>query len=232
MAKGQSGTIEYKEVTTDKPSWKPPAKEITAVMEPEKGEEEFVPRTIPYEPLVGMEPEPKKSVVIDIETTGVMPFDSRIICIAAASLMAPENIVVFYDKDEKKMLEKFINWFNGNGFNQIIGYNVAFDYRFLFAKAMRHRIKAPTFSEAGLYDLMNVMKQVKREFVFNFNKPGTLGEWVKYLFDREKLMTYEEILTAYEAGQIEPIINHCKNDVDLVLLLYTLDQYVRGEISG
>ena len=261
MAEQMKASIKAEKIRTDEPAFKPSRtyeeavgmtkeqiteevekageKRIEFVLKPKRGEEDFYPelaRMFEIERALAMvktlPPTAPKRVVIDIETTGPFPWDSRIICIVAVAIDRPDQYVVFQNEDEETMIKEFINWFESEGFNEIIGFNISFDYRFIWSRLLRYRIPSASFVNARLYDLMQSMKQVKHEFVFTMNKPGTLEQWVEYLFGERKVMTYEEILKAWKERRIGDIIAHCKHDVELELMLWVLIKFVEGEIRA
>ena len=79
-----------------------------------------------------------------------------------------------------------------------------------------------------LYDIANILKQVKAEFVYNMNKQGSLNDWSKFLFGLEKTMTISEVFDAYKKKQIDRIIEYNRNDVLLETLIYSAIVYVKG----
>jgi len=233
MADQPTGTIKKTAVETTEEPFIPGTQIISAVLQPVPEEDPYYPPEAPFDPLPPftlfpseIEKVPTKSVIIDIETTGSNPWDSRITVIGALDINRPGDPQFFYGKDEKVIVEKFMKWFDENGFNEIIGYNVSFDHRFIFSRMLRYMIPSGAFSWANLYDLMSVMKQVQMAFVYGFNKPGSLGEWGKYLFNLDKTLTFEEILKAWEDGRINDIIEHNARDLELTYLLWVDVQYV------
>lgn len=216
--------VELKPIEEVKPE-APPVKKIEVELVPEK----FLPPEKPYyEPSAPPIPA-DRPVVIDIETTGANPWDSRIICISVKDLTLPDSeIKTFYDEDEEKMVRDFIEWYEQNAFNEVIGFLVAFDFRFIFAKCLRYIIPAPNFFNSRLYDIANILKQVKGEFVYNMNKQGSLNDWSKFLFGLEKTMTISEVFDAYKKKQIDKIIEYNRNDVLLETLIYSAIVYVKG----
>jgi len=216
--------VELKPIEEVKPE-APPVKKIEVELVPEK----FLPPEKPYyEPSAPPIPA-DRPVVIDIETTGANPWDSRIICISARDMTMPEaEIRTFYDEDEQKMVNDFLNWYESNAFNKVVGFLVAFDFRFIFAKCLRYLRSSPAFFQSKLYDIANVLKQVKTEFVYNKNKQGSLEDWVSFLFGKHKTITYKEMFEAYQRGEIDKIIEYNKNDVFLTTLIYAAILYVKG----
>jgi ribosomal protein S27E len=177
--------------------------------------------------------EPLKPLIIDIETSGLNPWESRITVIGVKDVIAQEEpIVQFSDPDEMKMLEDFLAFFHAGGYNQIIGFNVGFDYRFLYAACMRYRLQCPEVVAAKLWDIAEIVKQVKTSYVFNTNKQGDLDSWSRYLLNMKKTMTAEEMLTAWDEGRILDILVYNENDVLLEYYLWGLIKYTNAEVSA
>lgn len=227
-------------VETEEAPFIPGEKKLKVVLQPLPEEDPYYPPEEPYEPLPPWEAipwappiPPKKYMVLDIETTGANPWDSRIISISARDVDPEAKIITFSDPDEMLMVKAFVDWYTAQGFTDIIGYNVSFDYRFIYAKCLRYLIRFGAWLTSNLFDLMNVMKQVKREFVFGYNKAGTLGEWAAFLWNEKKMMTIEEILKAWTDRRIDDIIKHNQHDVELTYALWMTVNYVEeGVLLG
>lgn len=221
--------ISFKWVESEEEPFVPTGVAIVKEMKPKAGESGFFPPAGPY---VGVPPtatpagitipEELFPCVVDIETTGINPWDSRIVCIGAVDPAEPDDIKVFFDLDEAKVLRDFIDWFNSKAFNQIVGYNVGFDLRFIFAKCMQYRIQCGQFANADLFDIMQVMQQVKQKFVYGRQKPGRLDVWAQLLLGEKKLGTGEDVLKWFEKKKYSKIIKYSKKDVEIELKLYAL----------
>jgi hypothetical protein len=177
----------------------------------------------PPKPPAGIVP-----LVVDIETTGANPWDSRIICIGykdpADTLSDP---VVILDEDEEKILIEFLSSYVSGGYNQLIMFNGAFDYRFIFARCLYYRIACKEFVDSYIYDIMQVVQQVKQTFVYSLNKSGNLENWIQFLLGVGKTMTLEELLAAWELKDYPKIIEYNMNDVQVEFILYALIELVK-----
>lgn len=175
---------------------------------------------------------PKRSLVVDIETTGVLPFQSRIIAISYLDPSDPAGeIKVIVDPDERQLVQSFVDVFEAQGYEELIGYNAPFDYRFLFAAATRYRIQAPVLFAADVYDLQDVYDKVRPGQVFGRNRSGSLEDWSIYLLGFGKPSTAEEVLSAWEEGNIDLVVDHVTNDVLVTYFLWLLDQHVKGNLT-
>ncbi|KKK79718.1 hypothetical protein LCGC14_2830710, partial [marine sediment metagenome] len=196
--------------------------------------DEFVPYVSPFVPWQPVDPQMpgRKSLIMDIETTGVLPWESRIICISLVDPADPDlEVITIYDEEEEKTVRIFIEVLQQNGIEELIGYNLLFDYRFIFAKCLRYRIAAEALGEQDLWDIMEVMEKGRRGFVYGRSKSGSLEDWTKFLFGESKLMTIKEMLKAWGEGRVDDIIAYNRDDVRKTYKLWALTQLVLQPIS-
>lgn len=227
------GSIKAEKVQTDEPTFKPGQKTITAVLTPVEEDEPYIAPITPYVPFTPTFITDKRSCILDIESTGLYPWDSKLICtgvLDVETVTVPDDIakntIVFQDQEEALQVKAAIDWLTANGITEFIGYNVAFDYRFIFTKCMRYGLKCPAFVHAQLYDVMQVMEQVKQAFVYGNNRAGSMGQWQEYLFGTTKLLDYEGILKAYKEGRIDVIVEYNKQDIKTIYDMWALINFV------
>ena len=160
----------------------------------------------------------EKKCIIDIETQNYLPWDnSRIICIGLLDLQTSTKHV-FHNHSEEKLIESFISFFNDEGFSEIIGYNIAYDVRFLLSRCLKYEKSAKNVFDAKMNDLMKVLSLSIKEK--NFNKPGKLGEWSSYLFGKTTLYKNGSVNELFIKGNIDEIIAHNHRDLDLTYMLW------------
>ena len=150
-------------------------------------DEPYVPKYIPtppaeippynydllYEPVFTIpEPEPisrptERELLINIETTDVKPWKGRIYSIALLELSEPEaEIKVLIHDNEEALIKMFIDWFDAGNYSKLVGFKLAFDYRYIFAKMMLYRITNKKYADVKLRDVKQLLDQVKEEFVY------------------------------------------------------------------
>jgi len=175
-----------------------------------------------------------KPLIIDIETSGSKPWNSELICIGYIDpLNASTGAKVIIGKTEPEMLIDFLDVYTRGGYDELIGYNVAFDYRFIFSRMLYYRISSQEFVNAKLYDIMQVMQQVKQEFVYGYNKSGKLNDWTTYLLGMSKPLTFEEMLILWKSKDLDAIEAYNANDIMMEYFLYSLLQItIRTPYSG
>jgi DNA polymerase elongation subunit (family B) len=167
-----------------------------------------------------------KRCVVDVETTGFDPWAGRIVCIGLMD-MDTEKVEIFYDSHEESLLLKFLSYFEKNGYDEIIGFNVGFDIRWIIGRALLYKIpSANAFYNAKSTDVMYLLRGTKR--YFKFDKAGTLDEWSRFLLGKGKLLKSDSIPALYRQGKISEILDYNKQDLSLTFELYQLLSDVLG----
>jgi len=161
--------------------------------------------------------------IIDIETEDLDPKSGRIICIGVLDT-ATNKSWVFYDENEKQMLRDFLDFFHNRGFKEVIGYNVLFDLRYIFARCLKYNLASNSLFKIMHSDLMHIMKSVKN--VYSLNKAGTLNQWAEFLFGSGKYPLPDSIPKLFESGNISLIIEYNKRDLEITYQLWKRIQRV------
>ena len=170
------------------------------------------------------------SCVIDIECSSFEPWEknSNIICIGVLDTKTQE-IKIFYDSSEEKILLEFIRFFNKNNYNEVIGYNVKFDLRYLLSKLMKYRLPAKNLFKAKVTDIMLLLKSAGNGF--SYNKPGKLDQWSKLILGKGKLYDNTEIPSLYKQNKIEEIVRYNSQDLILTFALWERINFVLYNVT-
>ncbi len=188
------------------------------------------PYVSPYNyPVITYTPPPRaptpedRPLVVDIETTGIKPWESRLVSIAMKDPMQPDSEpqIIMLD-DESEMIKLFLDFYKAGGYNALIGYNLAFDYRYIWSRCLFYRLPCQEFYDAKLHDVMQILQQGKESFVFGNVPSGTLNDWATYLLGVPKLLTNEEYFEALERKDFELIAAYNKLDVEITFQLWSL----------
>jgi len=173
---------------------------------------------------------PERDLLINIETSGLKPYESRIISIAWLDTTAqfPE-IKVMTSKNEKELIDEFFNMFDNGNFTRLVGWNLSFDYRFLWGIAALYRRQVTKWAKIKLRDVQQIYQQVKEEFVYGFQKPDKMESWARFLFGTEKLFPQEEVLKRFIKGNFEAVDAFNLNQVRMLRDLYDLARFTSGE---
>lgn len=170
----------------------------------------------------------RKKCILDIETTSFHPWSGRIICIGIKNINSGE-IKIFQNEKEEVTILQFLQYFKKNKFEEIIGYNISYDIRYIFGKCLRYRIPADYFFSATHTDIMMTLKGVKHQF--NFNRPGRMDEWTRFLLDKNKLLRNTSIRSLYIQGKIKEIVEYNQRDLELTYELWKRIKFVLQGIN-
>jgi len=217
------GSIYYEEYTGEEEAWTPPEyAELIKLKKLKETVEPVRPEYREYETLK----KPKKTLVIDIETTGTDITTSRLVAIgfldADSEELKPNIIWAKRPQDEEEAINKFIDMFEGNGYEVFVGYNADFDYRFLIMLCMKYRIRAPNFFAAQVDDVMNMLTTGKMTYVHSRNKDNKLDEWGNLLLGVPKEGSMDEYFAALKDSNWDWIEKYNNRDVLLTWMLYNL----------
>jgi len=184
-----------------------------------------------YEPIPEFEGE-QKELIINIETTRVKPWEGQILCIGVLdpNQLEPEALN-FIEENEETTLNAFLEWFTNTSYTTLIGYNVSFDYRFIYANLQKYRKTLPRWTELKLYDIMQQQKQVKSEFVYGNNPTGKLEDWATLLLGAQPYAKQEKVWDWAKEGNIEEIMNFNSDKLVKTYYLWVLDKVVKGTIE-
>lgn len=168
----------------------------------------------------------ERKLILDIEAENGDPKTGRILCVGTIDTVRNKTIV-FMDEFEYCMLERFVRYFNYHGFTEIVGFNVTFDMRFLFAKCMKYGIKTGNLFKAKTTDLMQIMKSVNG--MPSMNRPGKLGEWGEYLFNTGKLKKACSANQLFRMRRFSDLVDYNKQDLRITrMLLERVEMVLNG----
>ncbi len=160
----------------------------------------------------------QKQYIFDIETTGLDPMDSRVVCISINEI-GTDEIKTFIDQDEKKVLTDF--WAEVGSDIKLIGFNSeGFDVPFLIKRCLINRIKINSFRSEDIRKTVN-------GFWYSYNKfgKGTLSDWAKVLGIKVETNVGSEIPILFANNKFDEIKFHCEEDIKITKRLYELCKY-------
>lgn len=158
-----------------------------------------------------------KKCVIDIETESLDPKEGRITCIGTLDVENSKTLF-FCDDDEQLLLRRFLDFFHDKGFNEIIGYNIMFDIRYIFARCLKYNIPSNGFFKSEFNDLMHTMKSVRK--IWSSNRSWGLEDWSRFIFGAGKLLLSDSVDGKYKMRNIDEIIRYNEQDLKLTFMLW------------
>jgi DNA polymerase elongation subunit (family B) len=160
-----------------------------------------------------------KTLIIDVETTDLDPTRGDLVCIGVKDVESGKSVVFFDEESEEGMLREFLKYFHKNGFEEIVGFNLPFDFRFLISKCLKYSISANGLLKAKHTDLMMILKSGGK-ISYNFNRPGTLEEWSQLLFNQGKIQLSDSVANLFKARRLHEIVQYNKQDLELTFQLW------------
>ena len=118
------------------------------------------------------------------------------------------------------MIKQLFAFIKAGGYNEIIGYGLSFDYRFLYIKALKFQLGLKEWVRMSLFDTMQLAAQVKMSFVYKGQQPPKLSELADYLWGFPKAITDMEMIKLWAQGQFEPVLAFTSAQITRILALY------------
>ena len=172
---------------------------------------------------------PPKRCILDIEATSIHPWTGRIICIGTKDTQTGAT-TIFIQDNEQTLLNDFFHHFDTHAYDQIIGFNLDYDLRYLTGKAFRYKIPAHRFFNVTTTDLMTTLNRNRRlNATFRW---GTLDEWSRFLLGKGKLHADTSIPELYRQRRLDEIIQHNHTDLELTFELWQLITTLRTEATA
>ena len=159
-----------------------------------------------------MNDEPRPEMIIDTETTALLPFDGRLTVIACVT--SDQRTFISCDQDEAKMLREFVEFLDEVQPIRIFGFNVGFDLRWIYTKCLQHKISMPVEMRSRLIDLRKVLG------CGEYQPKGTLNDYAKLFGFGEKLAeSGKAAIALWQNGQFQQLMAYCMQDVKLTAML-------------
>jgi uncharacterized protein YprB with RNaseH-like and TPR domain len=168
-----------------------------------------------------------KHMVIDIETTGTSPLDSRMIMVTIWMLGEPKSsMVTFADEDEEALTIEVLDYIGTRAPEWLVAYNSTFEMVFLSSRMARYQVASKAFYAAKIYDIMDWCKWGSSKKVGTYQKAGPLEDWAVLLFGEAKPYDVETCLAEYEKGNLKPFYVHNRWDVATEGDIYRIIKYL------
>lgn len=151
--------------------------------------------------------------IYDCETTGLEPFEHRILCISVMNLKTNE-VKTFVGEDEQQLLKDF--WQYVINVNHLIGFNSdSFDYPFIIQRCLFYGIKC-------LKPLSIDLRKESTAFWSSYNKyaKGKLSQWAEKFGLPVDTEDGSKMPGLYAQGKWDEIKSHCEEDIKITYQLY------------
>jgi len=165
----------------------------------------------------------KRGLILNIETDGLKPWENRIIAIGIQDPAFPNDMpTIIMDESEEFMIYSLLMVIKEGRYNELIGYGLSFDYRFLLMKYMKYNLDCKEFYDCDLYDLGQAMAQGKFEYVYYAQKQPKLSDIADFFWGYPKPFTDLEMIEYYKLGQLDKVVEFATSQIIRINALYVL----------
>ncbi len=148
------------------------------------------------------------------------PITGRII---ALGWMCGEEQHIFFDVDEKKILERF--WFSiadaaktSKTFLRFVGFNIKkFDLHFLLVRSLHHNVRITGFNSRLVIDLREALT-----FGQTYMKKGTLQDYAQIIGVAGKYndLKASDMPALWKEGKYDDVVSYIKRDIEIAQELF------------
>lgn len=172
-------------------------------------------------------------VCMDIEATGINPWEDRVLVIGLWDLSEPESMITsFWGMDEETVVRDAINWLNEKSPTILVVYNGGYDERHLLTRSMYYLLPMPWYGSCKHHDVMDILKKGALSGVVSSQSPGSVEDWEMYFWDHKKPYTIEECFQGLlDDGTPEKFMLRNRSCVFGEGHLYRLYQYAIGNLE-
>jgi len=165
--------------------------------------------------------------IIDVETTGLNPLDSRIIVIGCKLLDKENGEKYFQAANEKLLLKEFWDFIKEKQIKTLIGFNVNFDWTFIKIRSLANRIYFKWFGKYGDYKISDLRKLLNDQY----KAKGKLSDYCKLFgIPHKNGLTGADVPRQFLEGKINLILEHLEDDIKSTYELYKIVSEFGGVI--
>lgn len=167
-------------------------------------------------------------LIYDIETEGLNPWEDDLFCIGVKDVQNNRTFVI-REETERETVRKFISFVSRRNFDTVVGYNIGFDDRFVFAKCLKYNIQTNGFFQVYETDRIDLMDKMQLPYKsYSTNDSGSLDDWTEFLFGEEKSEDNSDIPAMIDNGDYRTVEDYCEKDVELTYRLWKRVSSVLG----
>src|SRR5574344_1725826 len=175
----------------------------------------------------------KKVLSLDVETTGLNPWDYKLIVCSVWDLDEPKSsMVTFASWDEEQLCKDMFDYIEKKEPEVILAFNAKFECRCFVTRAMLYHIKAPWIWSVEWHDMMAMLEGGWKNGLTGTMPAGSEENWLKFFFNEEKPFTIEECFEGIRQGRLDEMIIRNRTCVQGQGDMYQLLMYVQQSGEG
>jgi hypothetical protein len=175
----------------------------------------------------------KKVLSLDVETTGLNPWDYKLIVCSVWDLDEPKSsMVTFASWDEEQLCKDMFDYIEKKEPEVILAFNAKFECRCFVTRAMLYHIKAPWIWSVEWHDMMAMLEGGWKNGLTGTMPAGSEENWLKFFFNEEKPFTIEECFEGIRQGRLDEMIIRNRTCVQGQGDMYQLFMYCQSQQEG
>jgi hypothetical protein len=149
----------------------------------------------------------KKVLSLDVETTGLNPWEYKLIVCSVWDLDEPKGQMrTFAGWDEEQLVKDMFEYIASKEPEVILAFNAKFECRCFVTRAMLYHIQAPWIWNVEWHDMMTMLEGGWKNGLSGTMPAGSEENWLRFFFNEVKPYTIEECFAGIRAGRLDEMI--------------------------
>ena len=175
----------------------------------------------------------KKVLSLDVETTGLNPWEYKTIVCSVWDLDEPKGqMKTFADWDEEKLITELFDYISSKNPEVILAFNAKFECRCFITRAMLYHIRAPWIWTVEWHDMMTMLEGGWKNGLSGTMPAGSEENWLKFFFNETKPYTIDQCFEGIRNGSLEEMIMRNRTCVQGQGDMYQLFMYCQASEEG
>jgi len=175
----------------------------------------------------------KKVLSLDVETTGLNPWEYKLIVCTVWDLDEPKGSMrTFAGWDEQLLCEEMFDYIKGKEPDVILAFNAKFESRCFITRAMLYHIKAPWIWSVEWHDMLTMLEGGWKNGLSGTMPAGSEENWLKFFFNEVKPFNIEECFNGVREGRLDEMIIRNRTCVQGQGDMYQLFMYCQSQEEG
>jgi len=175
----------------------------------------------------------KKVLSLDVETTGLNPWDYKLIVCSVWDLDEPKsNMITFASWDEEQLCYDLFEYIAKKEPDVILAFNAKFECRCFITRAMLYHIQAPWIWSVEWHDMLTMLEGGWKNGLTGTMPAGTEENWLKFFFNETKPYTIDECFEGIRQGRLDEMIIRNRTCVQGQGDMYQLIMYCQSANEG
>ena len=149
----------------------------------------------------------KKVLSIDVETTGVNPWDYQLLVCSVWDLSKPKSdMATFAGWDEEQLCIDLMSYIAEQDPDVLLAYNAKYEVRCFVSRAALYHIQAPWIWDVEWHDLMSMLEGGWKNGLTGSQPVGSEEQWYEFFFGERKPYTIDQCFEGVRAGSLTEFI--------------------------